>query len=66
MKSPEIFGWPTRHQLAVDGNAGDVVNSSGWGSPLGTVTQNGTSYNVYNQGPYAQLLINTALTQSVL
>ncbi|MDH4286200.1 MAG: hypothetical protein OEV26_02105, partial [Gallionella sp.] len=56
-----------RHQLVIDGNLGDVVNSSGWGSSVGTVTNGAVTYNVYNQGLYAQLLIDTAIaTQNVL
>ena len=56
----------SRHQLVIDGDAGDVVSSSGWGSSVGTVSHGGVTYNVYNQGLYAQLLIDTAVTQSVL
>ncbi|MDH4216052.1 MAG: hypothetical protein OEV23_04050, partial [Gallionella sp.] len=56
-----------RHQLVIDGNLGDVVNSSGWSSSVGTVTNGAVTYNVYNQGLYAQLLIDTAIaTQNVL
>jgi FG-GAP repeat/RTX calcium-binding nonapeptide repeat (4 copies) len=55
-----------RHQLVVDGNAGDVVNSSGWGATAGTVTHGGHTYDVYNQGLYAQLLIDTSITRTVL
>jgi hypothetical protein len=55
-----------RHQLVVDGNAGDAVNSSGWGSSVGTVTNGGHTYNVYNQGLYAQLLIDNTVTLSVV
>ncbi|CAK0743893.1 hypothetical protein CCP3SC15_1290001 [Gammaproteobacteria bacterium] len=54
-----------RHQLVIQGNAGDVVNSSGWNS-AGTVTHDGHTYNVYNQGSYAQLLIEQNVTQSVI
>ncbi len=54
-----------RHQLIIDGNAGDVVNSSGWGTAVGTVIHNGDTYNVYNQGDYEQLLIGVDLTQVV-
>jgi hypothetical protein len=52
-----------RHQLVIDGNAGDVVNSSGWGTSVGTVTHSGQTYDVYNQGLYAQLLIDQRITQ---
>ena len=55
-----------RHQLVIDGNAGDVVNSSGWGVSVGTVTNSGITYDVYNQGSFAQLLIDTAVTRTVI
>jgi hypothetical protein len=55
-----------RHQLVIDGDAGDVVNASGWGPSVGTVTHGGVTYNVYNQGLYAQLLIDTEVTQTVV
>ena len=55
-----------RHQLVVDGDAGDAVSASGWGSSVGTVTNAGVTYNVYNQGLYAQLLIDTAVTQTAV
>ncbi len=55
-----------RHQLVIDGDAGDVVNSSGWGTSVGTVTNGGHTYDVYNQGLYAQLLIDTAITKNVI
>ena len=45
-----------RHQLVVDGDAADQVMSSGWGSTVGTVSNSGHVYDVYNQG-LAQLLI---------
>jgi len=45
-----------RHQLVVDGDAADHVISSGWGSTVGTVSNSGYVYDVYNQG-LAQLLI---------
>jgi Ca2+-binding RTX toxin-like protein len=53
-----------RHQLLIDGFAGSTVNSSGWGASAGTVidSTSGITYNVYNQGLYAQLLINSNLT----
>lgn len=44
---------------------GDRVNSSGWGASIGTVTSGGHTYAVYNQGGFAQLLIDTAITRSV-
>ena len=55
-----------RHQLVVDGNAGNTVNSSGWGNSAGTVTNSGHTYEVYNQGSFVQLLIDTNITRSVL
>ncbi len=55
-----------RHQLIIDGNAGDMVNSSGWGASVGTVTHNGDIYNVYNHGSYEQLLVGVDLTLSVI
>jgi methionine-rich copper-binding protein CopC len=55
-----------RHQLVIDGDAGDVVNSTGWGASVGTVTHNGVTYNVYNQGLFAQLLIDTEVTQTLV
>jgi hypothetical protein len=53
-----------RHQLVVTGNAGDAVTGTGWGASVGTVTHDAVTYNVYNQGLYAQLLIDQALTQT--
>ncbi len=49
-----------RHQLVVDGNADDVLETSGWGVAVGTAGNNGNTYNVYNQG-MAQLLVNTTI-----
>ena len=54
-----------RHQLVIDGNAGDVVNSAGWGTSAGTVTNGGHTYAVYNQG-YGQLLVDQTITRSLL
>jgi hypothetical protein len=53
-----------RHQLLIDGFAGSTVNSTGWGASVGNVVDSGSgiTYNVYNQGLYAQLLINSNLT----
>jgi len=53
------------HQLVIDGNTGDVVNSSGWGASVGTVTNGVHTYDVYNQG-YAQLLIESTITRTVV
>jgi hypothetical protein len=55
-----------RHQLVIDGNAGDVVNASGWGTSVGNVTNNGHTYDVYNQGTYAQLLIDSTISATVI
>ncbi|MHB1216268.1 MAG: calcium-binding protein, partial [Thiobacillus sp.] len=55
-----------RHQLVIDGDAGDVVNAIGWGASVGTVTNSGVTYDVYNQGLHAQLLIDTVVTQAVI
>ena len=57
-----------RHQLVVDGNAGDeVIASDDWGFFKGTVTHDiggvTHTYNVYNKGLYAQLLIDQLITQ---
>jgi len=54
-----------RHQLVIDGDAGDVVNSSGWGASAGTVTDGVHTYDVYNQG-YAQLLIDSTITKNII
>jgi len=54
-----------RHQLVIDGNAGDVVTATGW-TAVGDVTYNSVTYNVYNQGDHAQLLIDTAVTQTAV
>jgi len=53
-----------KHQLLIDGFSGSTVNSTGWGASVGTVVDygSGITYNVYNQGLYAQLLINSNLT----
>jgi predicted secreted protein len=55
-----------RHQLVIDGDAGDAVSAAGWGASVGTVTHDAVTYNVYNQGLYAQLLIDTAVTQTAV
>ena len=54
-----------RHQLIIDGNAGDVVSFRGWGASVGTVIHNGDTYDVYNQGSYEQLLVGVNLTHVV-
>jgi hypothetical protein len=53
-----------RHQLVIDGDKGDAVTATGWTS-VGDVAYDGVTYNVYNQGYHAQLLIDTAVTQTV-
>ncbi len=53
------------HQLVVDGNAGDVVQSSGWGTSVGQATVSGNIYNVYDQG-MARLLVDHRVTQAVI
>jgi hypothetical protein len=55
-----------RHQLIVDGNAGDVVNCTSWGASQGTITNSGHTYDVYNQGAFAQLLIDASMTRTVI
>ena len=56
-------GGAQRHQLVIDGNTGDSVDITAWGSMVGDVTHEGITYDVYNQGLYAQLLVNHAVTQ---
>ncbi len=51
-----------RHQLVIDGDAGDLVTNvlSGWTASGTTVSNGGNSYDVYNSATkLAQLLINT-------
>ncbi|CAK0759762.1 hypothetical protein CCP3SC15_2520001 [Gammaproteobacteria bacterium] len=55
-----------RHQLVIDGNTGDLVNFSGWGASVGTVTHDSHTYDVYKQGSYAELLIEHNITRSVI
>ncbi|MES2352903.1 MAG: Ig-like domain-containing protein, partial [Pseudomonadota bacterium] len=55
----------SRHQLIIDGDAGDTVNLNGitW-TNVGTVTNSGTTYTVYNSDSgSAQVLIANAVTQ---
>ncbi len=52
-----------RHQLIIDGNAGDTVNSTGWTDTGKTVTINGHTYEVYTAGLYAELLVDTSITR---
>jgi hypothetical protein len=53
-----------RHQLVIDGNAGDAVTTTGWGASVGTVTNGSHTYAMYNQGSYAQLLIDQTITRT--
>jgi len=56
-----------RHQLVIDGDAGDTLLSSGWGVSVGTVTNAGQTYAVYNApGAAAQLLVDIDIVRSVL
>ena len=60
-----------RHQLVVDGDAGDVITASDdWGVFEGTVSHDiggvTHTYNVYNKGLYAQLLIDQLITQPLI
>jgi hypothetical protein len=45
-----------RHQLVIQRDSGDTVGLTGW-TTMGTVTNNGTTYTVYNSGSYAQVLV---------
>jgi hypothetical protein len=54
-----------RHQLLIDGGVGTTVYSTGWGASVGTVTNSGITYYVYNQD-LAQLLVSQYVTASVL
>jgi hypothetical protein len=55
-----------RHQLIVDGNAGDAVTLTGTASwtVAGTVTQGGVTYTVYNISTFAQLLLGSGITHN--
>ncbi|MEO5353375.1 MAG: FG-GAP-like repeat-containing protein [Magnetococcus sp. XQGC-1] len=56
-----------RHQLVVDGDAGDVVNLNGanWTS-VGTVTNASNTYTVYNSNTgLGQVLVANAITRTV-
>jgi hypothetical protein len=53
-----------RHQVVVDGNAGDKVTISGGGwTDAGTATYNGHTYEVYKNGTYGELLVDTSITR---
>jgi hypothetical protein len=45
-----------RHQLVIQRDSGDTVNLTGW-TDAGTVTNSGNTYTVYNNGSYAQVLL---------
>jgi hypothetical protein len=50
-----------RHQLRVEGNAGDLVNLGTEWSRGGTAIYGGVTYTVYNAGASAQLVVNAAV-----
>jgi hypothetical protein len=50
--------------VVVDGNAGDQVTISGTGwTDAGTASYNGHSYEVYKNGSYGELLVDTSITR---
>ncbi|MDP3253392.1 MAG: FG-GAP-like repeat-containing protein [Hydrogenophaga sp.] len=55
-----------RHQMVVDGDAGDVVSSSGWIDTGDTVSSDGQTYAVYNStaGTLAQMLVDVDITRT--
>jgi hypothetical protein len=55
-----------RHQLVVEGNAGDAVNASGGWVAAGTVIFGSNTYQVYNFGSFTQLLIDLDITRNVV
>jgi hypothetical protein len=56
----------SRHQLRVDGNAGDVLKLSiDWVAAQGAASVGGITYKVYNSSTGAQLLVNAAMTIDV-
>ena len=55
----------SRHQLVIDGtNADKVVTSGGFVDTGLTAVMNGHTYEVYNQGLYAQLLIDQSINRT--
>lgn len=50
-----------RHQLRVEGNAGDLLSLGTEWARSGTATFGGVNYTVYNSGSSAQLLVNAAV-----
>ncbi len=58
------FSYPvTDGSLTAAGSAS--VTSIGWGGSVGTITNGAHTYDVYNQGSSAQLLIDQSITRSV-
>ncbi|MGE0100340.1 MAG: hypothetical protein AB7S86_18525, partial [Hydrogenophaga sp.] len=58
-----------RHQLVIDGDAGDSVTSSGWTDTGGTVSYGGQTYAVYNStaaSTLAQLLVDVDITYTAV
>jgi hypothetical protein len=55
-----------RHQVVVDGNAGDqlTISGAGW-TDIGTATYNGHTYEVYKNGNYGELLVDTSITRVI-
>ncbi|MGE0428802.1 MAG: FG-GAP-like repeat-containing protein, partial [Hydrogenophaga sp.] len=56
-----------RHQLVIDGDAGDSVSSSGWTDTGGTVSYGGQTYAVYHStaaSTLAQLLVDEDITRT--
>jgi hypothetical protein len=56
----------SRHQLVIDGTSADQVVSSGGFVHAGTALMDGHTYEVYNQGNYAQLLIDQSINRSAV
>jgi len=57
----------SRHQLVIDGTSADQVVSSGGFVDTGlTAVMNGHTYEVYNQGLYAQLLIDQSINRTAV
>jgi hypothetical protein len=55
----------SRHQLVIDGTSADQVVTSGGFVDTGlTAVMNGHTYEVYNQGNYAQLLIDQSINRT--
>jgi hypothetical protein len=56
----------SRHQLVIDGTSADQVVSSGGFVHADTALMDGHTYEVYNQGNYAQLLIDQSINRSAV